>query len=222
LAARAFPILVLLWSSKFIALSAEEEYDSRESMSADLFGIGSVLVSLVLVVGIAILVLRIKDKTLPFLFSKRIREREKLRLDRFRNPQADAVERMLGKQLPERLLAMYEDMETVQQEHFHVTPIGKKKRWLGGHDVTRFVPLRPEFILIWPDGQDPGTGFCFARNAKYFFYWIEASPERTKDEPVYMISCYASVWSKDKIAESLDEFLSWQRVPSCWMRWVSS
>src|SRR5713226_5161422 len=50
-------------------------------------------------------------------------------LHRLLNPQPDAVERELGKLLPERLLQLYEDKSAVQSAGFQLEKPGKKRWW---------------------------------------------------------------------------------------------
>ena len=187
-------------------------------MSDLICGILYALVMFALIFGVVILGLRAKDKIVLLLFSERIRAREKQRRERFLYPQAEAVEEILGKKLPERLLAMYQDLETVQQEHFSLDIPGEGKRWMGGPGVTKFLPLLPESIVIPSADLGLGTGFCFAVNGKNIFYCIGITQERAKDMPVYMVAYVASSWVTDNIAKSLQEFLSWRRVPRKWLR----
>jgi hypothetical protein len=105
-------------------------------MSDLICGILYALVMFALIFGVVILGLRAKDKIVLLLFSERIRAREKERRERFLCPQAEAVEEILGKKLPERLLAMYQDLETVQQEHFSLDIPGEK-------NVGSEVPASP-------------------------------------------------------------------------------
>jgi hypothetical protein len=63
-----------------------------------------------------------------------------------------------------------------------------------------------------------GTVFCFAVNGENIFYCVGTTEERAKDMPVYMITHVASSWATDNIAKSLQEFLSWRRVPRKWLR----
>jgi hypothetical protein len=67
-------------------------------------------------------------------------------LRRLLNPQPDAVERELGKLLPERLLQLYEDKSAIQSVGFQLEKPGKKrwrtKRW----PVYCFEPLDTEAL----------------------------------------------------------------------------
>ena len=187
-------------------------------MSDLISGILYALVMFALIFGVVILGLRAKDKIVLILFSKKIRMRENQRRLLFLNPHPEIVEEILGKKLPERLLAMYQDLETVQQEHFSLDIPGGEKCWIGGPGVTKFLPLLGESVV--KPGIDLGLGsvFCFAVNGENISYCIGTTQERAKDMPVYMITHVASSWATDNIAKSLQEFLSWRRVPRKWLR----
>lgn len=176
------------------------------------------LVMFAVIFGVVILGLRAKDKIVLLLFSERIRALEKQRRERFLHPQAEAVEEIFGKKLPERLLAMYQDLETVQQENFSLDIPAQGKRWMGRPGVTKFLPLLPESIVMPSVPLGLGTSFCFAVDGKNIFYCVGITHERAKDMPVYMITHVASSWATDHIAKSLQEFLSWRRVPRKWLR----
>jgi len=134
-------------------------------------------------------------------------------LRRLLHPQPDAVERELGKLLPERLLQLYEDKSAIQSAGFQLEKPGKKRwrpeRW----PVYCFEPLDIESLNELPYEEELGPGFCFAATGRGSWYWIAASDQRANDSPVIFLD-YDSGRSHGKtVAGSLEEFLNWPRVP---------
>ena len=134
-------------------------------------------------------------------------------LRRLLSPQPDAVERELGKLLPERLLQLYQDKSAIQSAGFQLEKPGKKRwrpeRW----PVYCFEPLDIEALNELPYEEELGPGFCFATTGRGSWYWIAASDERAKDSPVIYLD-YDGGSSHGKIvADSLEVFLHWPRSP---------
>jgi hypothetical protein len=134
-------------------------------------------------------------------------------LHRLLNPQPDAVERELGKLLPERLLQLYADKAAIQSAGFQLEKPGKKRwrpeRWL----VYCFEPLDAESLNELPYEEKLGPGFCFATTGRGSWYWIAASDQRAKDSPVIFLDYDGSGSHGQTVAASLDEFLNWPRLP---------
>jgi hypothetical protein len=134
-------------------------------------------------------------------------------LRRLLNPQPDAVERELGKLLPERLLQLYEDKSAIQSVGFQLEKPGKQrsrtKRW----PVYCFEPLDTEALNDVPYKEGLGPGFCFATTGRGSWYWIAASDQRAKDSPVIFLDYDGGGSQGETVANSLDEFLNWPRLP---------
>jgi hypothetical protein len=134
-------------------------------------------------------------------------------LRRLRNPQPDAVERELGKLLPERLLQMYEDKSAIQSAGFQLEKPGKKRwrseRW----PVYCFEPLDIESLNELPYEEELGPGFCFATTGRGSWYWIAASDQRAKDSPVIYLDYDGAGSHGAIVAASLEEFLNLPRLP---------
>jgi hypothetical protein len=134
-------------------------------------------------------------------------------LRRLLNPQPDAVERELGKLLPERLLQLYEDKSAIQSAGFQLEKPGKKRwrpeRW----PVYCFEPLDIEALNELPYEEELGPGFCFATTGRGSWYWISASDHRAKDSPVIFLDYDGGRSHGEIVAASLDEFLNWPRSP---------
>ena len=134
-------------------------------------------------------------------------------LRRLLNPQSDAVERELGKLLPERLLQLYEDKFAIQSVGFQLEKPGKRrwqaKRW----PVYCFEPLDTEALNELPYDEELGPGFCFATTGRDSWYWIAASDHRAKDSPVIFLNYGGSGPQVETVANSLDEFLNWPLLP---------
>jgi hypothetical protein len=134
-------------------------------------------------------------------------------LRRLLNPQPDAVERELGKLLPERLLQLYEDKSAIQSVGFQLEKPGKQrsrtKRW----PVYCFEPLDTEALNDVPYKEELAPGFCFASTGRGSWYWIAASDQRAKDSPVIFLDYDGGGCQGETVANSLDEFLNWPRLP---------
>jgi hypothetical protein len=134
-------------------------------------------------------------------------------LHRLLNPQAHAVERELGKLLPERLLQLYQDKTAIQSAGFQVEMPGKKHWWSKSWPVYCFEPLDIESLNESPYEEELGPGFCFATTGRGSWYWIAASDQRAKDSPVIFLDYDGSRSHGQTVAATLDEFLNWPRLP---------
>ena len=134
-------------------------------------------------------------------------------LHRLLNPQPDAVERELGKLLPERLLQLYEDKTAVQAAGFQLEKPCKNRRRPKRWQVYCFEPLDLESLNNLPYEEDLGPGFCFATTGRGSWYWIAASDQRAKDSPVIFLDYDGGGSHGETVAASLDEFLNLPRLP---------
>ena len=134
-------------------------------------------------------------------------------LGRLLNPQPDAVERELGKFLPERLLQLYKDKSAIQAAGFQLEKPGSARWWPKRWQVYCFEPLDLESLNNLPYEEDLGPGFCFATTGRGSWYWIAASDQRAKDSPVIFLDYDGGRSHGETVAESLDQFLSLPRVP---------
>jgi hypothetical protein len=133
-------------------------------------------------------------------------------LHRLLNPQQEAVERELGKLLPERLLQLYEDKTAIQAAGFQLEKSGKKNWWSKPWQVYCFEPLDIESLNELPYEEDLGPGFCFATTGHGSWYWIAASDQRAKDSPVIFLDYEGGGSHGAIVANSLDEFLNLPRL----------
>jgi hypothetical protein len=166
-------------------------------------------VLLVIITGIRNIIATLRSRPT----AEQLKAARKTYLDRLLNPQPAAVERQLDKLLPERLVQLYEDKSTIQSGGFRLQKPGKKRwrpeRW----PVYCFEPLDTEGLNGWQYEHEFGPGFCFATTGKGCWYWIAASDQRLKDSPVIFLDYNGSGSHGERIADSLDEFLSW-RLPT--------
>ncbi len=134
-------------------------------------------------------------------------------LRRLLNPQPDAVERELGKLLPERLLRLYDDKAAIQSAGFQLDKPGSKRWWPKCWQVYCFEPLDLQALNDLPYEDELGPGFCFATTGRGAWYWIAASEERAKDSPVIFLDYDGGGSHGETVADSLDEFLNLPRAP---------
>lgn len=134
-------------------------------------------------------------------------------LKRLLHPQPEAVEKELGKLLPERLLQLYQDKSAVRAVGFQLEKRAgtrwRPKLW----QVYCFEPLDLESLNNLPYEEDLGPGFCFATTGRSSWYWIAASDQRAKDSPVIFLDYDGGGSHGKTVADSLDEFLNWPRMP---------
>ena len=141
--------------------------------------------------------------------------------DSFRNrlvhPNASEVEQGIGGFLPQRLLDLYDDRQTILTEQLEIrrppaNPENPAEPQNPAEWIEAFLPLDLEsqrYTLNLPD-QGWGKGFCLATDGEGNFYWTPANDTRLPDAPVYF--AHADPVANEQVASSLDEFLSWPRI----------
>lgn len=164
---------------------------------------------LVIATGIRRVIARFRSRPSP----DQIKATYEAYLRRLLNPQPDAVERELGKLLPERLLQLYQDNSAIQSAGFQLETPGKKRWWPERWPVYCFEPLDIESLNELPYEEELGPGFCFATTGRGCWYWIAASDPRAKDSPVIFLNYDGGGSHGQTVADSLDEFLNWPRMP---------
>jgi len=127
------------------------------------------------------------------------------------HPNATQVEQGIGALLPQSLLTLYEDHQMVLTEQIeiaHPNPSSDEPaEW-----IEAFLPLDLESQKYACDlaGQGWGKGFCFATDGAGNFYWIPANEARQADAAVFFAN--HDPIANEKVADTLDEFLSWPRT----------
>ncbi len=164
---------------------------------------------LVIATGIRRAIARFRSRPTP----DQIKNAYDAYLRRLLNPQPDAVERELGKLLPERLLKLYQDNTAIQSAGFQLDKPGKKRWWPERWPVYCFEPLDTESLNELPYEEELGPGFCFATTGRGCWYWIAASDQRAMDSPVIFLDYDGGGSHGETVADSLDEFLNWPRLP---------
>jgi SMI1 / KNR4 family (SUKH-1) len=175
----------------------------------------AILFLLALFVVLPISILWLRDKIFHSS-RKQAPEQTQARMDAFRerlvNPQHALVEAEIGALLPQRLIAMYADRDLVLSQNFSFCPPGRDPK-KSGEWIDNFLPLDLEGQKYTCDLEllAKAKGFCFARDGCGNFYWVPVSQTRQSDGPVFF-ACH-DPWGNEKVADSLDEFLSWPRFP---------
>jgi hypothetical protein len=134
-------------------------------------------------------------------------------LRRLLHPQPDAVQKELGKLLPERLLQLYEDHSAIQAAGFQLEKPRSTRWWPKRWQVYCFEPLDIEALNELPYEEELGPGFCFATTGRGSWYWIAASDQRAKDSPVIFLDYDGGGSHGQTVAASLEEFLNLPRLP---------
>lgn len=127
--------------------------------------------------------------------------------ERLLHPDPRGVERQIGGLLPERLIRMYNQHQTILSKNIEIRSprLGPES----GYRIEMFLPLDSESQRHTWDLTETGwgNGFCFAADGAGNFYWVPVHSTRQQDTPVFF-ACH-DPWGNEKIADSLDEFLSW-------------
>jgi hypothetical protein len=134
------------------------------------------------------------------------------------HPHPTEVEQGIAALLPQRILTLYEDPQTLLIESLEIrrpdAPSDAPSEW-----IESFLPMDLQSQKLTLDfathGWDPG--FCFATDGHGNFYWVPASQTRQADAPVNFASrdTYGSAhdsFKNERVAPSLDEFLAWPRT----------
>src|SRR6202166_2011341 len=141
--------------------------------------------------------------------------------DSFRNrlvdPNAAAVEQGIGAFLPQRLLDLYDDRQTILTEQIEIrrptpNPENPAEPQNPAEWIEAFLPLDLEsqkYALDLP-ARALGKGFCFATDGEGNFYWIPADGTRQPDAPVFF--AHTDPVLNEQVAASLEELLSWPRI----------
>jgi len=164
---------------------------------------------LVIATGIRRAIARFRSRPTP----EELKATYEAYLRRLLDPQPKAVEKELGKLLPERLLRLYEDRSAIQAAGFQLERPGSKRWWPKRWSVYCFEPLDLESLNELPYEDELGPGFCFATTGRGSWYWIAASDHRATDSPVIFLDYDGGRSHGEAVAESLDEFLTWPRLP---------
>jgi len=147
--------------------------------------------------------------------------------DAYRNrlvhPRAEEVEQGIGALLPQRLLNLYEDHQTILAEQLEIRRLDIDRADTAAQEnaddlkhaaewIEAFLPLDLESQKDTVDLAvfGCGKGFCFATDGAGNFYWTLLSDTRQPDAPVFF-ACH-DPHGNEQVAVSLDEFLSWPRT----------
>lgn len=167
---------------------------------------------LLIIVVPAVLILLLRDKIWGLKTRESEADRQQRRAawrERMMRPEVENVEEFCGGKLPQRLIEMYSDRDFILSHDFEVCAPRKDPErhswWIGD-----FEPMTVPDQKLTCDLTEIGKGFCFAGDGMGNFYWVPVDDEQRKDAPVYF-ACH-DPWGNEKVAESLDEFLSWSRV----------
>jgi hypothetical protein len=139
------------------------------------------------------------------------------------HPRAEEVEQGIGALLPQRLLTLYDDHQTILTEQIEIRRpetdpadaaaqedlAGAK---LSAEWIEAFLPLDLESQKYTVDLAvfGCGQGFCFATDGAGNFYWTPLGETRQADAPVFFV-CH-DPQGNEQVASSLDEFFSWPRT----------
>ena len=166
-------------------------------------------VLLVIATGIRQAVTRFRSRQPP----EEIKVTYETYLRRLLHPHPEAVEKELGKLLPESLLQLYEDKSAIQSVGFQLEKPGSKRWWPKRWPVYCFEPLDLESLNELPYEEELGPGYCFATTGRGSLYWIAASDQRAKDSPVIFLDYDSGRSHGEAVASSLEEFLNLPRLP---------
>jgi hypothetical protein len=175
-----------------------------------------------LVVAFVVFVAVVGARRLLYHYGNRLSpEQRQAARDAFRSrlvhPNASEVEQGIGAYLPERLLSLYGDHQTVLTEQIEIrrptpNPENPAEPQNPAEWIEAFLPLDLESqkYVLDLSAQGWGNGFCFATDGEGNFYWIPANDTRLPDARVYF--AHTDPVANEQVATSLDELLSWPRI----------
>jgi hypothetical protein len=175
-----------------------------------------------LVVAFMIFVAVVGARRLLYQYRNRLSpEQRQAARDSFRSrlvhPNASEVEQGIGAYLPERLISLYGDHQTVLTEQIEIRrPAPNAENPAEPQNpaewIEAFLPLDLESQKYTLDlsAQGWGKGFCFATDGEGNFYWIPANDTRLPDARVYF--AHTDPIANEQVATSLEELLSWPRI----------
>jgi hypothetical protein len=183
-------------------------HQSVETLLVEIFG----PLSIAFVLFVIVMAIRrtLNRDRVPRTKEELLAAREAFRA-RLQHPNAAQVERGMGALLPQRLLRLYDDHYTLLTEQIEIRHPGAgpqdSAEW-----IEAFLPLDLESQKYTCDlpAQGWGKGFCFATDGAGNFYWVPLTETRQPDAPVFF-ACH-DPHGNEKVADSLDEFLSWPRT----------
>jgi hypothetical protein len=182
-------------------------HDNVETLLVEIFG--PLSVAFVLFVIVMVIRRSLNRDRVPRTREEFVAAREAFRA-RLQHPNAAQVEQGMSGFLPQRLLALYHDRYTILSEQIEIRRPDSvpepATEW-----IEAFLPLDLESQKYACDlpAQGWGKGFCFATDGAGNFYWVPLTEIRQPDAPVFF-ACH-DPHGNEKVADSLDEFLSWPR-----------
>ena len=170
----------------------------------------TVLALFALLIVLPVLILWTRDKIHILIRRKTPDQKDayrEARRQRMLHPNVKEVEVLCGGLLPQKLIHLYTDSsDLLLTRDFEVCAPGmdrgKNSWWIGD-----FVPLHKQDQMLTTDLAEFGKGCCFAGDGMGNFYWVPVDEERQTDAPVFF-ACH-DPWGNEKVADSLEEFLSW-------------
>src|SRR5580698_11521821 len=133
------------------------------------------------------------------------------------HPNSSQVEQGIAASLPERLITLYDDHQTVLAEQIEIrrpaaNPENPAELQNPAEWIEAFLPLDLESQKYTLDLAEQGCskGFCFATDGEGNFYWIPANETRQADAPVFF--AHTDPVLNEQVADSLDELLTWPRI----------
>jgi hypothetical protein len=188
--------------------SADSTRAAEIRITAMLEFLETIAAILVIIVVPAILIILVRDRLRAKASQLSDAEREQRRAawhERMMHPEIDKVEEFCRGKLPQRVIDMYLNRHDLLFNHgFEISAPGDS--WW----IEDFVPLTVQDQNLTTDLAEFGKGTCFAGDGMGNFYWVPVDDERKEDGPVYF-ACH-DPWGDEKVAESLNEFLSWPRA----------
>src|SRR5215470_11818235 len=206
----------LVWFVRFASLACSdgssiisEVFDvPSETLMIEVFGpLMAAFLLLMAAFGIRRLLHQFRNRMTP--------EQRQAARDSFRrrlvHPNPSEVEQEMGALLPQRLLTLYSDHQTILAEELEIRRQNRdgmrSAEW-----IEAFLPLDLESQEYTVDLAEHGwgKGFCFATDGAGNFYWVPVSQSRQPGESVFFPS--HDPICNQQVSSSLDYFLSCPRT----------
>ncbi|MDB5335974.1 MAG: Cell wall assembly/cell proliferation coordinating protein [Planctomycetaceae bacterium] len=129
---------------------------------------------------------------------------------RFSHPDFAAIESQLGRPVPDAYRSLYSDSQIVRTIDLEVVPPDSKSPedyW----PIICFFPADGQSIVdLWPGKLLTSSQLPFATDGSGGLYYLELLDQNENDPPVFFYHWDGEI--REKITDSLNEFLTWRRV----------
>jgi len=171
-----------------------------------IFGYLVALVMALFCTGVILFVAHLVMSLFTGRFTKRgkIREEKEFKRQALLNPNFGAAEARLGRPIPKAVRHLYQNRDILFENEFYlISPVDDKATWL----LACFLPATQSEMHNWPRIEN---AFFFAKTIEIASYFVLVGENPESPCPVFFF--YAHTQEIERICDSLNDFLRWQKV----------